>query len=308
MDAATLLYSDKFGTIYTRKFTADGEEALATTGEPAMPLGHYSVVTDTLLISSDKSDDRYIVTSDKDEKIRVSRWPHAYDIQCFCLGHKQYITSLGLIRNESFGLDLIVSTGGDGKMFGWNYLTGAKLFEVDLSTLVNQSELFEALRTAHRADQISPTTVTYVAAHNLIVVSIEFSETLLLFQPTAANGTVSVTHVSSSPLSILPTRLSVDPINQHLWISGVPLADASCQSAVQIFDVRAESVALNEGLTSQFHTAIKQETLAVSQDKADRLFVIYAQEENLRKMQSKRGGVAHAGSTESIRKQAKLTV
>lgn len=308
MDDATLLYSDKFGTIYTRHFTDAGLDALASPGEPAMPLGHYSVVTDTLLIDSANSEDRHIVTSDKDEKIRVSRWPHAYDIQCFCLGHRQYVTSLALIRNTSANLDLMVSVGGDGKMFGWNYLNGAKLFEVNLSALITESELLKSLRAAHNSDYVSPTTVVYVPTQNLIIVSVEYSETVLLFQPTSANDTVTVKHVASVPLTILPIRLSVDLINNNLWVAGVSLSNAAMPSGIQIFNVSADSVILNEGLTRTFSTAIQQEKLALTKEQADRLFIIYAQEENLRKMQSKRGtGVAHAGSTEpSNKKQAKL--
>lgn len=34
-------------------------------------------------------DDRYIISADRDEKIRVSRLGSPHDIQSFCLGHRQ---------------------------------------------------------------------------------------------------------------------------------------------------------------------------------------------------------------------------
>lgn len=34
-------------------------------------------------------DDRYVITADRDEKIRVSRRRSPYNIQSFCLGHQQ---------------------------------------------------------------------------------------------------------------------------------------------------------------------------------------------------------------------------
>lgn len=34
-------------------------------------------------------DDRYIISADRDEKIRVSRLGSPYNIQSFCLGHRQ---------------------------------------------------------------------------------------------------------------------------------------------------------------------------------------------------------------------------
>jgi len=37
------------------------------------------------------SDDGYIVTADRDEKIRISHFPNAYNIQAFCLLHTEYV-------------------------------------------------------------------------------------------------------------------------------------------------------------------------------------------------------------------------
>jgi len=35
------------------------------------------------------ADDRCVITSDRDEKIRVSAFPDAYNIHSYCLGHLQ---------------------------------------------------------------------------------------------------------------------------------------------------------------------------------------------------------------------------
>lgn len=35
-------------------------------------------------------DNKFILTSDRDEKIRVSHFPLSDDIQAFCLGHTEY--------------------------------------------------------------------------------------------------------------------------------------------------------------------------------------------------------------------------
>lgn len=38
--------------------------------------------------------DRYIITADRDEKIRVSMYPRAYIIHSYCLGHTQYARAI----------------------------------------------------------------------------------------------------------------------------------------------------------------------------------------------------------------------
>lgn len=43
------------------------------------------MVTDMVL----SEDDKFVVTSDRDEHIRVSRYPNGYNIECFCLGHTE---------------------------------------------------------------------------------------------------------------------------------------------------------------------------------------------------------------------------
>jgi tRNA (guanine-N(7)-)-methyltransferase subunit TRM82 len=40
------------------------------------------------MLSHDK---KYLITSDRDEKIRVTSYPDTYNIQAFCLGHTKYV-------------------------------------------------------------------------------------------------------------------------------------------------------------------------------------------------------------------------
>ncbi len=68
---------------------------------------------------------RYILTADRDEKIRVSRYPAAHDIHCYCLGHTEFVTGLAVLRRQEEGL--VLSSSGDGTVRCWNYETGDEL-------------------------------------------------------------------------------------------------------------------------------------------------------------------------------------
>lgn len=288
-DAATLIYSDKFGNVFAHTFVMEEDVVRPEPKEPSMPLGHYSVVTDMLMIQKMGSDARFVVTSDKDEKIRVSRWPHSYDVICYCMGHTQYITSLCLVQNSSLNLDLLISSGGDGQIFGWDYETGVKLFQHHIQ--VPESAVTANLRNQFHAANTSISNVLYHASKNLLFVSVEFSDVISIFQLSSARELKLLTTVS---VPIIPIKFSVDPLAQTLWVAGLPTS--ASQAPVQIYDVLDTSIAINAEKTAQIFESGKFETHKLSTENTKRSFVIHALEDNLKKMQSKRGGVPHAGT------------
>lgn len=61
-------------------------------------LGHISMVLDVKL--SDNG--RFLLSADRDEKLRVSRYPQSFVIHCFCLGHSSFIKSIISTYNIAF--------------------------------------------------------------------------------------------------------------------------------------------------------------------------------------------------------------
>eukprot|EP01117_Protostelium_nocturnum_P016337 TRINITY_DN6445_c0_g1_i1.p1 TRINITY_DN6445_c0_g1~~TRINITY_DN6445_c0_g1_i1.p1 ORF type:complete len:367 (-),score=130.58 TRINITY_DN6445_c0_g1_i1:87-1187(-) len=112
-----VLYSDKFGDIY---------------GGPAnnlektdLSLGHCSSVCFMIL----SHDNKYLITCDRDEKIRVSNYPNTYDIESFCLGHTSLVSRLVIPHQAS---NYLVSGGSDGTIRLWDYIKGIQLQTVQV--------------------------------------------------------------------------------------------------------------------------------------------------------------------------------
>ncbi len=51
---------------------------------------------------------KYILSSDRDEKIRVSCYPQVYSIQSYCLGHTSFVTSILIPQNKP---NILISGG-----------------------------------------------------------------------------------------------------------------------------------------------------------------------------------------------------
>ena len=70
-------------------------------------LGHLSMLLDVKLSPCGK----FIITSDRDEKIRVSHYPNAYNIHNYCLGHTDFVSSLEMLNNQ-----FLISGSGDSTL------------------------------------------------------------------------------------------------------------------------------------------------------------------------------------------------
>ncbi|KAH0436986.1 WD repeat domain-containing protein [Colletotrichum camelliae] len=104
------------------------------TFEHTLLLGHVSMLTAMTL--AEKGSRRYIITADRDEHIRVSRYmPHAHIIEGFCLGHTNFVSALTLPSQN-----ILVSGGGDSELFVWDWEAGNILSKFDVLEQVRQVE------------------------------------------------------------------------------------------------------------------------------------------------------------------------
>ncbi|XP_054642487.1 tRNA (guanine-N(7)-)-methyltransferase non-catalytic subunit wdr4 [Dunckerocampus dactyliophorus] len=116
-----VLVADKSGDVYS--FSVVDQER-----EGELKMGHLSMVLAVTMSLNDK----YIITADRDEKIRVSHLRSPYNIQSFCLGHQQFVSSLLVPSGHPHWL---LSGSGDGTMKLWDFTSGKKLHSWDLQQL-----------------------------------------------------------------------------------------------------------------------------------------------------------------------------
>ncbi|KAH7329324.1 hypothetical protein B0I35DRAFT_473939 [Stachybotrys elegans] len=102
--------------------------------ELTLLLGHVSMLTAMALAEAEGR--RYIVTADRDEHIRVSRYlPQAYVIEGFCLGHKNFVSDMTIPVGKG---QLLVSGGGDEELHVWDWKSGQLLSKTNVLSLAKE--------------------------------------------------------------------------------------------------------------------------------------------------------------------------
>ena len=118
----SVVFADKFGDFFRLKSdnethatpaAAESEDSDAdeTSTQTELLFGHLAAVS-TALYSAEK---QLLVSADRDEKIRLTKFPKVWNIESFLFGHKRYVSSLAW-----FGLDGLVSAGADGIIILWD--------------------------------------------------------------------------------------------------------------------------------------------------------------------------------------------
>lgn len=178
-----LVIGDKTGDVYKYDLCMTLEEDSDTEESQSLILGHLSMVLDVQL----SVDDKYVLTADRDEKIRVSEFPHSYIIHSYCLGHTKLVSSIQILSDHR-----VISAGGDCTIRTWDFLEGRQLSVFKLSSVTT--------------DCLDSAVISQVVHQNKCVCFIVERRTYLYFLQ------VSEEAVLSSPFTIevdfVPRRVS----------------------------------------------------------------------------------------------------
>lgn len=125
-DGHYVCFADKFGVVYVVdvKDSSDEQASICKKGTPIF--SHYCSIITSLEFSPDG---RFIVSADRDFKIRVTVFPRhplegAHEIQSFCLGHTEFVSCLSFICSQDYAQMFLISGGGDSTVRLWDYTSG----------------------------------------------------------------------------------------------------------------------------------------------------------------------------------------
>jgi len=111
-----VLMADRNGDVLTMPIAIDEGQSTDPI-KPHLLLGHIAMLLDVTLCPSEQ----FIITCDRDDKIRVSHYPNAYNVHGYCLGHSEYVANVIVMGDRDGHNSRLLSGSGDGTLRMWNY-------------------------------------------------------------------------------------------------------------------------------------------------------------------------------------------
>ena len=123
------------------------------------------------------ANERFLLTSDRDEKIRISNFPNSYNIETYLLKHKEFVSQIQLINDER-----LVSGSGDSNLILWDLNDFKCIQEIDTRALYNSDDYPKNLNGIQKFDfnQSESTLLVHIFQADFLL-CFKFSENKLDF-------------------------------------------------------------------------------------------------------------------------------
>ncbi|KAG5308365.1 WDR4 methyltransferase, partial [Acromyrmex insinuator] len=182
-------------------------------------LGHLSMLLDVLVTQ----DMKYVLTTDRDEKIRVSMFPNCYNIISYCLGHEKFVTNISELPHEK---SILISCGGDGIFKLWDYKCGSELMSVNFYDKISKCDIEkfnQDLRDCQYDESVDILPVKYLRVYyfskieSLIIISFYSSKILLVYRISGDKNTqLKANYLESITVETEPIECLLH--KQDLWV------------------------------------------------------------------------------------------
>jgi len=207
-----IVIADKAGDAYL--FSTSGPTETGT-----LILGHLSMLLDVLITQ----DMKYVLTTDRDEKIRVSMFPNCYNIVSYCLGHAKFVTNISELPHRK---SILISCGGDGVFKLWDYKCGSELMSVNFCDKISKCDIEkfnQDLRDCNCDESVDILPVKYLRVsyltklESLIIISFYSSKILLVYRISGDNNTqLKANYLESITVEAEPMECLLH--KQNLWV------------------------------------------------------------------------------------------
>ncbi|KAK3838189.1 MAG: WD40-repeat-containing domain protein [Linnemannia gamsii] len=244
-----VITADKFGDVYNMirdipdviapvKAADATEDAEVDEDEGEQPiLGHVSMATDLVLTA----DNKYVITADRDEHIRVSQYPKGHNIETYCLGHTSFVTSIRILPGAS--QKYLISGAGDATIRVWEFMQGR-----EVQTFNIREALGMPPAEADIEDDVTVFSFAICPTKSHIAAVIEKESRLLILQWNEAEAKLElfkILELEGKPLSADYDR------SGNLWTSVLPSEDKPNTNLISVYN---NDYAVQEDLAKYVNT------------------------------------------------------
>ncbi|XP_009605215.1 uncharacterized protein [Nicotiana tomentosiformis] len=242
-DGRFVSFADKFGVIYAVEIEAFHENQSLPNNKAVPILAHYCSIITSLEFSPDG---RYIISADRDFKIRVSVFPEkpsdgAHEIQSFCLGHTEFVSCFAFICSKDSQQRYLLSGGGDSTVRLWDFTCGSLLDTCHIGPETGLSQL-----KGVDDSLLAVTDLCATRGGSLIAVAIQSLAGVMLLSCNLSARSLHFARVVPIPgETFIPTSIAAAYSSNQLWMvmgaSTLCASDSAPLARVKVVDGFCES-------------------------------------------------------------------